>query len=179
MNIYVHINVYQGRRTTYQASRRGFLADAACWATGSLVKAERSFLEHIMDEVGVHMDRESSSNQGLPRTSQRRGTLQFLEMAAFQRKSCLLLGFSRKTGGLPTVVMTDHQLLAALFRRSTVSARVLRCSLELQRRYKLEMRFVEGRANMVADELGREVSCADEMEPLEVVIEALVNTVTV
>ncbi|PIO71460.1 hypothetical protein TELCIR_06644 [Teladorsagia circumcincta] len=79
--------------------------------------------------------------------------------------------------GLPAVVMTDHQPLTALFKRSNVSARVLRWSLELQR-YKLDTQYVKGKANVVADALSRGVPASSPEESLEGVNEAVVNAVS-
>ncbi|EYC38726.1 hypothetical protein Y032_0699g1624, partial [Ancylostoma ceylanicum] len=65
--------------------------------------------------------------------------------------------------GLPVEVYTDHQALTALFRRSNVSARVLRWALELQK-YDLRMIYLKGAANKVADALSRGATSCDEME---------------
>ncbi|XGW24486.1 hypothetical protein V3C99_006142, partial [Haemonchus contortus] len=73
---------------------------------------------------------------------------------------------------------TDHQPLTALFKRTNVSPRVLRWSLELQR-YNLEIRYVKGKANVVADVLSRSVPTAMELESLEGENEAVVNAATV
>ncbi|KAL6735245.1 hypothetical protein Aduo_005704 [Ancylostoma duodenale] len=43
--------------------------------------------------------------------------------------------------GLPTVVRTDHQSLTSLFKRTNVSARVLRWALEVQK-YNLKIEYV-------------------------------------
>ncbi|KAL6723888.1 hypothetical protein Aduo_018844 [Ancylostoma duodenale] len=56
--------------------------------------------------------------------------------------------------GLPVEVYTDHQALTALFKRSSVSNRVLRWALELQK-YNLKMIYLKGAANRVADALSR------------------------
>ncbi|EYC04703.1 hypothetical protein Y032_0086g1939 [Ancylostoma ceylanicum] len=53
-----------------------------------------------------------------------------------------------------TVVRTDHQALASLFKRANVSPRVLRWALEIQR-YDISIEYVKGAANSVADALSR------------------------
>lgn len=54
--------------------------------------------------------------------------------------------------GLPTIVLTDHQPLTALFKRIIVSAKVLRWSLEV---YNLEIKYVKGKTNVIADAMSR------------------------
>ncbi|EYC14758.1 hypothetical protein Y032_0039g138 [Ancylostoma ceylanicum] len=80
--------------------------------------------------------------------------------------------------GLPTIVRTDHKPLTALFKRTNVSARVLRWSLELQR-YNLEIQYVKRTANAVADALSRGAARINEANSLEGLNEAVVNAVKV
>ncbi|WKY07226.1 hypothetical protein Q1695_007004 [Nippostrongylus brasiliensis] len=56
--------------------------------------------------------------------------------------------------GLDVVVRTDHQPLTCLFKRTNISARVLRWALEVQK-YRLKIEYVAGKANSVADALSR------------------------
>uniref|UniRef100_A0A0N4VSB0 RNA-directed DNA polymerase n=1 Tax=Haemonchus placei TaxID=6290 RepID=A0A0N4VSB0_HAEPC len=56
--------------------------------------------------------------------------------------------------GVHTIVRRDHSALTSLFKRANVSPRVLSWALELQR-YDLEIEYVEGAANNVADALSR------------------------
>ncbi|KAL6726943.1 hypothetical protein Aduo_008868 [Ancylostoma duodenale] len=70
--------------------------------------------------------------------------------------------------GLPVEVYTDHQALTALFKRTNVSARVLRWALELQK-YNLKMIYLKGAANRVADALSRGATSpkyGDSEEPI-------------
>ncbi|XGW19137.1 hypothetical protein V3C99_003171, partial [Haemonchus contortus] len=52
--------------------------------------------------------------------------------------------------GLDVVIRTDHQPLTCLFKRTNISARVLRWALEIQN-YKIKIEYVAGKANAVAD----------------------------
>ncbi|KAL6730064.1 hypothetical protein Aduo_001060 [Ancylostoma duodenale] len=79
--------------------------------------------------------------------------------------------------GLPVEVYTDHQALTALFRRSNVSARVLRWALELQK-YDLRMIYLKGAANKVADALSRGATSCDEVEQSFVTDELIVAATT-
>ncbi|EPB70881.1 integrase core domain protein [Ancylostoma ceylanicum] len=80
--------------------------------------------------------------------------------------------------GLPTIVLTDHQPLTALFRRSNVSARVLRWSLEVQR-YNLEIKYLKGKTNVVADALSRGAASWGMEESIQGLDDAVVNAVAV
>ncbi|XGW05285.1 hypothetical protein V3C99_016006 [Haemonchus contortus] len=77
--------------------------------------------------------------------------------------------------GLPTTVITDHQPLTALFQRSNVSTRILRWSLEVQR-YNLHIKYVKGKANVIADALSRG-TVSNLKESLEGENDAVVNSV--
>uniref|UniRef100_A0A7I4YT76 RNA-directed DNA polymerase n=1 Tax=Haemonchus contortus TaxID=6289 RepID=A0A7I4YT76_HAECO len=59
--------------------------------------------------------------------------------------------------GMKTIIRTDHQPLTTLFKRNNVSPRVIRWALELQA-YDLEIQYVKGSANKVADALSRGVT---------------------
>ncbi|RCN37073.1 reverse transcriptase [Ancylostoma caninum] len=67
--------------------------------------------------------------------------------------------------GLKTVVKTDHKPLTSLFKQSNVSARVLRWALQLQK-YRLEVQYVAGKANAVADALSRGATTSEEHEQI-------------
>ncbi|XGW17334.1 hypothetical protein V3C99_002160, partial [Haemonchus contortus] len=86
--------------------------------------------------------------------------------------------FHRFIYGLPTVVLTDHQPLTALFNRSNVSARVLRWSLEVQR-YNLEIRYMKGKTNVVSDALSRGAAQLGSVESMQGLNDAVVNSVKV
>ncbi|KAL6737984.1 hypothetical protein Aduo_011585 [Ancylostoma duodenale] len=66
--------------------------------------------------------------------------------------------------GTEVVVKTDHLPLTALFKRSNVSGRVLRWALEIQQ-YNVEINYVKGKANPVADALSRGVLLTKEEVP--------------
>ncbi|EYC04907.1 hypothetical protein Y032_0085g1856 [Ancylostoma ceylanicum] len=66
--------------------------------------------------------------------------------------------------GTKVVVKTDHLPLTALFKRSNVSGRVLRWALEIQQ-YNVEINYVKGKANPVADALSRGVLLTKEELP--------------
>ncbi|XGW15120.1 hypothetical protein V3C99_000979, partial [Haemonchus contortus] len=79
--------------------------------------------------------------------------------------------------GTPTIVKTDHLPLTALFKRTNVSARVLRWSLELQR-YNLQIQYIKGRANIVADALSRgAVEAPEDQDVTERIHEAVVCSI--
>ncbi|RCN38244.1 hypothetical protein ANCCAN_15839 [Ancylostoma caninum] len=62
--------------------------------------------------------------------------------------------------GVRTIVRTDHKSLTCLFKQSNVSARVLRWALEVQK-YKMDIQYVAGKANAIADALSRSATEAN------------------
>ncbi|XGW22596.1 hypothetical protein V3C99_005091 [Haemonchus contortus] len=78
--------------------------------------------------------------------------------------------------GVKTIVRTDHQPLTTLFKRSNVSPRVIRWALEVQS-YQLEIEYVKGEANRVADALSRGMTESVEAQQDNVELVKVVNSV--
>lgn len=70
--------------------------------------------------------------------------------------------------------MTDHQPFATPFNRANVSSRVLRWSLKLQT-YNLEIKYVKGNTNVVADALIRDVVQWSNVESMRGIDDMVVN----
>lgn len=65
--------------------------------------------------------------------------------------------------GHSTIVRTDHQTITSLLKRTSISGRVLRWALGLQK-YNLKIEYVAGSANAVADALSRSAVPANSEE---------------
>ncbi|KAL6723861.1 hypothetical protein Aduo_018820 [Ancylostoma duodenale] len=143
-----------------------------------IMQTRVTFLGHELDSNGVHADPEKIARilgyptptklaelrtfLGCAATTARallcqKGKDGFLHPIFFTSKRLSKAEFHYFCYGMKVVTRTDHQPLLALFKRSNVSTRVLRWALEIQR-YNVEIEYVKGLANQVADALSRGVS---------------------
>ncbi|VDP55018.1 unnamed protein product [Heligmosomoides polygyrus] len=63
--------------------------------------------------------------------------------------------------GMSVVAKTDLSPITSLFRRTNVSARVLRWAMEIQQ-YRVTIEYVKGKANPVADVLSRGIPISQD-----------------